>query len=415
MQERAAEQSAVTTKEVQETLKIKLLENTKEYLLHVVRVLHLIHQKGLDMQCRRLAKAVNKLAGTLKNLLKAAGSKTTILSDDDVEARKLEIEQAQQMLQEAQKAHDKAISKMYKLLRNPLSGDAQTQWDRVCREMHGHDLWAGVNNQMTKGRRLRTWAAFQDCFELHKLTIFTADAAKRQQFYIQQAVCKPQRATVRQHILQMGVLNDYIVRHLPMLKDSPKAVTMTKKGNAPFGKADLAAIVLASVLMMWQNQYNLTHNTFPESTPAFLPDLEAIEQVTVEKQQEKLKAKGKAATALPEAKSNPKQKASGGPTGRVPKKGCREKFCQCCTAHSGPYQTHNTLDCRCYDSNGNHLEAAAGKPAESKKPFNKFGGDKGMAFMQTMFEAYVKANKKAGKSKKHKKHDYDSRDSYNSE
>jgi hypothetical protein len=55
----------------------------------------------------------------------------------------------------------------------------------------------------------------------------------------------------------MEVLNDYI-RHLPMLKDSPKAVSMTKKGNVPFGEAVLAAIVLASVSMTWQNQYNLT-------------------------------------------------------------------------------------------------------------------------------------------------------------
>jgi hypothetical protein len=47
----------------------------------------------------------------------------------------------------------------------------------------------------------------------------------------------------------MRVLNDY-VRHLPTLKDSPKAVPTTKKGNIPFGKADLVAIVLASVLML---------------------------------------------------------------------------------------------------------------------------------------------------------------------
>jgi hypothetical protein len=35
--------------------------------------------------------------------------------------------------------------------------------------------------------------------------------------------------------------------------------------------------------------------------------------------------------------------------------------------------------------------------------------------MQTMFKAYVKANKKAGKSKKRKKCDYDSNDSSDSE
>jgi hypothetical protein len=136
---------------------------------------------------------------------------------------------------------------------------------------------------------------------------------------------KPPRATVRQHILQMGVLNDY-VKHLPTLKDSPKAVPMTKKGNVPFGKAVLAAIVLASVPMMWQNQYNLTHTMAPESMRALLPDLEAIKRVMVEKQQEKLKVKGKVATAQHKVKGNPKRKASGGPTGQVPKKGHSEKF-----------------------------------------------------------------------------------------
>ncbi len=102
------------------------------------------------------------------------------------------------------------------------------------------------------------WTSLLDCLELHKLTVFSADAAKRLWFYIQQSVRKPQRATVQQHILHMGVLNDY-VKHLPMLKDSSKPVPTTKKGNIPFGKADLAVIVLLSVLMSWQNQYNLNY------------------------------------------------------------------------------------------------------------------------------------------------------------
>jgi hypothetical protein len=129
-----------------------------------------------------------------------------------------------------------------------------------------------------------------------KLTVFSADAVERQQFYIQQAVHKPQRATVQQHISQMGVLNDYI-KHLPTLKDSSKAVPITKKGNNPFGKADLAAIVLLSVPMSWQNQYNLNHSMVHESTCTLLPNLEAIEQVMVEKQGAKLKAKGKGSRA----------------------------------------------------------------------------------------------------------------------
>jgi hypothetical protein len=55
------------------------------------------------------------------------------------------------------------------------------------------------------------------------------------------------------------------------------------------------------------------------------------------------------------------------------------------------------------------------QPSESKKPYTKSGGNKGMAFMQSMFEAYVKSQKKAGKSKNRKKRDYDSSDSSDSE
>jgi hypothetical protein len=192
-------------------------------------------------------------------------------------------------------------------------------------------------------------------------------------------------------------------------------VPMTKNGNISFGKADLAAIVLSFGPMSWQNQYNLNHSTVPKSMRTLLPDLEAIEQVMVEKKGANLKAKEKGSTAPSEAKGNQKRKASGGPTGQLPKKGCSEKFCQWCKAHGGPFTTHNTFHCRCYGSNGKPLKAAAGKPSESMKPYKKSGGDNGMAFMQPMFEDFVKSQKKAGKSKKRKKCDYNSSDSSNSE
>ncbi len=281
----------------------------------------------LPKKCRVLAKAVARRSEALKNLQEAAESWDTVLTSVDVMAHKVEIEQTSQMLQEAQKACDKAITKSYKQLRILQSGNAQSQWDCVCREMHERDSWAAVNGQVTEGRHLQTRMSFLDCLELHKFTVFSADAAKRHWFYIQQAVRKPQRATVQQHTSQMGVLNDY-VKHLPSLKDSSKAVPTTKKGNIPFGKADQAAIVLLSVPMSWQNQYNLNHSTVPKSTRTLLPDLEAIERVMFKKKSANLKAKGKGSTAPSEPKGNPKRKASGDSTGRVPKKGHSEKFCQ---------------------------------------------------------------------------------------
>jgi hypothetical protein len=101
--------------------------NNKEYLAHIVTVLCIIEQKGLPNKCRVLAKAVVRRSKALKNLQEAMESRDTVLTSVDVTACKVEIEQTSQMLQEAQKAHDKAIAKTYKQLRNLLSGDAQSQ------------------------------------------------------------------------------------------------------------------------------------------------------------------------------------------------------------------------------------------------------------------------------------------------
>ncbi len=130
--------------------------NNEEYLAHIVAVLRVIEQKGLPKKCQVLAKAVARRSKALKNLQEAAESWDTVSTSVDDTARKVEIEQTSQMLQEAQKAHDKAIAKSYKQLRNLLSGNAQSQWDRVCRKMHERDLWAAVNGQVTQGRHPRT-------------------------------------------------------------------------------------------------------------------------------------------------------------------------------------------------------------------------------------------------------------------
>jgi hypothetical protein len=87
--------------------------NNKEYLVHIVAVLWVIEQKGLPEKCRVLTKAVVRWSEALKNLQETAESRDTVLTTVDVTAHKLEFEQTQQMLQEAQKAHDKAIAKSY--------------------------------------------------------------------------------------------------------------------------------------------------------------------------------------------------------------------------------------------------------------------------------------------------------------
>jgi hypothetical protein len=103
----------VTPKEEPQIFKVKLPDvshlsmsiyshgNNKEYLAHIVAVLGIINQKGLPKKSRILSKAVVRRSEALKNLQEAAGSQDTVSTSVDVTARKEEIEQTQQMLQEA--------------------------------------------------------------------------------------------------------------------------------------------------------------------------------------------------------------------------------------------------------------------------------------------------------------------------
>jgi hypothetical protein len=115
----------------------------------------------------------------------------------------------------------------------------------------------------------------------------------------------------------MGISNNYLA-YLPMVFDSLMAIAGTKKMNVPFNEADLARIMLNSVLSSWVNQYNMTHSTLPKNPRALLNDLEAIEQVMDEKHNATLKAKTKEAnTASAAAKGSSKKHPASGSSGEL--------------------------------------------------------------------------------------------------
>jgi hypothetical protein len=136
------------------------------------------------------------------------------------------------------------------------------QWDRIVNEMHTKNPWIGVNGKSNKDICVKSWILFMDCIELHKLTIFPADAAEKQHYYKQQTIKKPQRVTVCQFVSCMGVLNDYLA-YLPTVFDLSMAVAGTKKMNLRFNEADPVRMVLNLVPSSCANQYNMTHSMFP--------------------------------------------------------------------------------------------------------------------------------------------------------
>ncbi len=98
--------------------------NPEEYLQHIIAVLRLINQKGLDAKCRDAGKELVKTSKVLEALKrKPNGPRGTSVSKNDQEALEEELKQTQEMSELAKKEHDEAIAQVYEFLRNLLRGD----------------------------------------------------------------------------------------------------------------------------------------------------------------------------------------------------------------------------------------------------------------------------------------------------
>jgi hypothetical protein len=154
----------------------------EDYLRHIIAVLCLIDQKGLHEQCRKKhTKEMKNAAAALRAIqCKSVGPKELSAKNQDQEDLETEKKLTQELLSIANKQYNEAVEASYELQRNLLASKLQTQWDRIVRETHERDSWAGADDEKHDGKRPKGLKAFSDCPELHKLTVFTANAAKRQ-------------------------------------------------------------------------------------------------------------------------------------------------------------------------------------------------------------------------------------------
>jgi hypothetical protein len=278
--------------------------NNKEYLVHIIAILRLVELKGTAAKVKEAFAAFVAVGKEMSPLLEFPDDKTTTKK----EARKKKLNNLKEALKAKKDVAIKKPQKAYKLFHCFIVGKARTNWDRIMNKMHTQNPWTGVN-RTNKGICICSWIFFIDCIEPHKLTVFPADAAEKQRYYMQQMIKKSQRVTVHQFVSRMGILNGYLA-YLPTVYDLPMVIAGTKKMNVSFDEADQAGIVLNAVPSSWVNQYNMMHSMLPKSPRALLNDLKAIKQVMDEKHQANLKAKAKDASAASRAAKGSSKKRS---------------------------------------------------------------------------------------------------------
>ena len=96
----------------------------EEYLQHIIVVLHLINQKGLDKQCKEYNK---EMASATLGVLK----QNSIGPAESSSKKDHEKAQTQEMHKASTKWNNEAVAATYELLHNLLAIKLQTQWDCI--------------------------------------------------------------------------------------------------------------------------------------------------------------------------------------------------------------------------------------------------------------------------------------------
>jgi hypothetical protein len=160
---------------------------------------------------------------------------------------------------------------------NLLSKDARFRWDKIVSSQVGAAPWTDLQGNEHKKEHGKSMESFHDCITFHLLDMFPSNAAEQQRFYISNMLKKPQRVPVRYFFQRVEQLNSYLL-HLPCTYDSPRATTATKPVQS-FDEAELANLLLCMCPESWQDQYDLTQDSLPQSIRKLLGIFENIEKV----------------------------------------------------------------------------------------------------------------------------------------
>ncbi len=314
---------------------------------------------------------------------------------------------------EAQEAKATAAEGFFLLYANLLSEDARFLWDNIVSSQVGAAPWTDLQGNEHKEEREKSMESFQDCITFHLLDMFPGDAAKQQCYYISNVLKKPQQVPVRYFFQQVEQLNGYL-SYLPCTYDSPRATAATKPVLA-YNEAELANLLLCMCPESWQDQYDLTQESLPQSVRKLLGILENVEKV-VANSNTKEKAAIESAEKATGKRDKGKRKGTNSYKNRIPKKVRVEKSCALCQKHGGAHTTHNTVECRKYEKDGTLKKGFSRKAAVGQKRHGSGKKENANSFAQIMerfskLEKAVKKSKKSLQSKKRCHEDSDSSDS----
>ena len=386
------------------------------FLIHVQTAVSACKRKGLFSDFDDATADVvdlNEKIATYREVIATAktGKKkgTTVEPPADVEES---IEDALAELAVAREEQVTAAEGFFSQYANLLTEDARYHWDKIVESQCDTAPWIDLQGKEHPRARKKGHKSFDDCVNFHLLTVFRTDAAERQKVYISNTLKKPQRVPVRYFFQRVEQLNGYL-RHLPCLYNSPYASPVTSS-VMPFDDAELATLLLRMCPDTWQNSYELTQDTVPQSLRKLLSVLENIEKCENSAGANLKPLASANGNGKPNGNSENSGKRKGTSSDRIPKKKSRsEKYCSLCKKYGGAHTTHDTGSCSKFEKDGKEKAGWGSKlPASAQGKYKKNDSYKSsFAALEKRCNKLEKRLKKGKSSSKKKRYASSSSDS----
>ncbi len=116
-------------------------EADKDYLVHIIAVLHIIGKKGLASEIQVAWDLITEVRREMKPYF--------IFPEDETEAvkeiRKQTLSEYKEILKAKKVVAVAKIQKAYEMFHCFVVNNLQTQWEKIVHKMHTKDPWIGVN------------------------------------------------------------------------------------------------------------------------------------------------------------------------------------------------------------------------------------------------------------------------------
>ena len=257
------------------------------------------------------------------------------------EARKKQKEALAELYVKLEEQLKELILKMLDTFRGYIAEDLVHEWDDIISSKVGTKPWTNLQGEVNDVEELEyNLEAFEMIWMFWMRTVFQEDAAEQHLEYLTQGIRRPWNVPPRVFLARMKQLIGYIP-YLPCAYYSSQATSQT---TIPMKLTDpqLAQLALRLCPERWRLMWKTLDKGQPQDLDEMIKFMEQQESIDKSNRVKKPRHDGN-------NKGNKKRKGEGQNNQGSSKK---TKRCALCAKHGGPVKTHNTADCRLYNSDG---------------------------------------------------------------